>query len=477
MSSPSRTPRLCLIFAMAFAFATSCATTVHDPMATLKDQSASTENRLEAVRMLDGSPEDPAYLALLRSLVFEWGVVQPVRAAAFDRLYQYDRARLLELVDLRLAKLEALEWRRAICDRIAELDWKEATPALVRALARPMKGWIRLLEERPEYLAIAKMWGNEKVPDVIFDLLLTSNPVTHANLRARCWELLIETKHEDRLIELLVSTEPASTDAMLRDLRAGWIDLGVLPLTREEVIWLRTLRQPEHAAFWQQAVEALSKMDASTKRTMRMKDIAVAAAAATERPDLLLMNRDSIVAALGARIETNGNRVHSPDFQGFGGDRSERFSDHRKALTWGDAAAMLVMFEALQDPNVVGHFFQIADRDHSDRSTEYGGIVRLDGQGRVELVEFIPSQRGNDLQFHASQAMFDAGYTVIGHFHFHACEFENDRHAGPHMGDFGYADSTGANGFVFSFLDSTKLNVDWYRRGEVAVDLGTVERP
>ena len=73
--------------------------------------------------------------------------------------------------------------------------------------------------------------------------------------------------------------------------------------------------------------------------------------------------------------------------------------------------------------------------------------------------------------------MFDAGYTGLFHFHFHATSHRNWEHAGPGFGDLQYADGTRANCLVMSFVDEDTLNVDWYRHDAVVVDLGCVHRP
>lgn len=467
-----------LLVAMAWtAGIGGCAGTPKDPLATLGDNSASTESRLRSLEMLDATPEDPASIATMRRLLFEFGVVQPVRLACFNRLYARDREKLLELIDLNLPSTTALEWRRGICERIAELQWREATPALVRSLARPMKGWMQDIRERPEYVAIEQMWGANRVGGVVFDLLVTANPSTQANLRARCWELMFELHQEDRLAELLSGLPSNSSDGLLRDLRRGWVELGVLPRTREEVLWMRTLEDESHTGFWKRAREAMASVPPEVRRTMLMKDLGVVVAAAQVRPELLPLTRNEIVEQLRSRREADGSRLYSPDFRGYGEGHSERLREHAKDLTWGDAAAMLLMLDALQDEAFVSHLFDMAQRDHADRSTEHGGVVALDASGRLSMEEFLPTHRGSDIQFHASQAMFDAAYQGVGHFHFHATQLENGRNAGPHIGDFTYADSTGVNGFVFTFIDSRRLNADWYRRGHIAVDLGTVEQP
>ena len=87
------------------------------------------------------------------------------------------------------------------------------------------------------------------------------------------------------------------------------------------------------------------------------------------------------------------------------------------------------------------------------------------------------TSEGGDIRFEAPQELFDQGYTSLFHFHMHAQEFENGTYAGPHMGDFGYANSTRANCLVFTFIRRDTINVDYYRHGPLVIDLGTVHRP
>jgi len=70
--------------------------------------------------------------------------------------------------------------------------------------------------------------------------------------------------------------------------------------------------------------------------------------------------------------------------------------------------------------------------------------------------------------------MFDAAYTSLFHFHFHAQKHRNGDHAGPGLGDKNYADNTRANCLVLTFVNSKTMNVDYYRHGHVVVDLGTI---
>jgi hypothetical protein len=70
--------------------------------------------------------------------------------------------------------------------------------------------------------------------------------------------------------------------------------------------------------------------------------------------------------------------------------------------------------------------------------------------------------------------MFDAAYTSLFHFHFHAQKYRNGNHAGPGMGDKIFADYSRANCLVLTFVNEATMNVDYYRHGHVVVDLGTM---
>ena len=137
---------------------------------------------------------------------------------------------------------------------------------------------------------------------------------------------------------------------------------------------------------------------------------------------------------------------------------------------------MLIAAEALEVPQVVSHLLDYAERDKADKTTEYGGVIALDEQGRYEVLEFPPRIRHHDQKFIAPQAMLDEAYTALFHFHMHVQQNRNENYAGPGYGDMTYADSTRANCLVFTFVKAGTLNVDYYRHGRVLVDLGVIPK-
>lgn len=185
----------------------------------------------------------------------------------------------------------------------------------------------------------------------------------------------------------------------------------------------------------------------------------------------------SNIEAIGGSSRT----VYSPDFAGHDGGNpdffSERYESAQKKLTWGDRLAIAVAIEAVRSPELRAHLFECGDRDLADKASEHGGVIDLDQQQRFELVEFPSRSRGNDARYEAPQELMDAMYVGLYHTHLHAQAYDNRRYAGPHMGDFMFADATRANCLVLSFIDSDRLDVDFYRYDRVVVDLGTIRRP
>ena len=170
---------------------------------------------------------------------------------------------------------------------------------------------------------------------------------------------------------------------------------------------------------------------------------------------------------------------YSPNFTGWEtvSKGTEALGTQREKVRWIDLVAARLALTMIADPAVCARIFDIADRDHQDKRTEYGGIVRINDTGAWEVVEIRPRQTGSDTRFEAPQELFDQGYTSLFHFHFHAQEFEGGAYAGPHVGDFGYAESSRANCLVFSFVKRDTVDVDYYRHGPLVIDLGTVKRP
>ncbi len=448
---------------------------VDDPLGALAATDVSPRSHMGAMEQLDAQPLSEAYLLALHRMMYYPGFTPKVREAAFGRLVTSDEQKLKRTIRQKLPNMGAALWAERLCELIVEHDWVDLTPAIVSRWARPRP--FTDDRDRYEYHALVALHGEDRVDDVVFDLFVESNKASQSGLRGRCWDLLQRLGHRDRLIALIADVSVGEDDPTLIDLRTVARHLDLMPANREELLWLRKLCESERAEFFVAATEAVALLASRRRDELEFRDLPIVVAAAMHEPPLLEAANADLYRQVAAHIK--GSRVHidSGRFEGIPGAYHQRLFQHRDILTWGDLAAMLMAVRAMRVPQVVEHLFDYADRDHDDRSCEYGGVIRLDDQGRFEILEFPPRVRRHDREFIASQAMMDAGYTAIFHFHFHAQQYRNSDHAGPGLGDVNYAENVRPNCLVFTFVNKDTLNVDYYRHGRVIVDLGEIKRP
>ncbi len=439
-------------------------------MATLQDPTAGPRKLLGAMQALDADPTDEAYLKTLNDMMWRPGYTLQSREEAFQRLLDHDEAGLKRTIRNELPRMSARAWQERLCELIVEYDWIELSPGLVSSWARRI-GFVDDLD-RVEYKALVQLYGEGNVVDAVFALLVESS--NNRFLRVRCWELLERLGQRDRLVMLLQEGPIEPDDLMLLDLRAAAVELGIVPRTREEILWVRKLREPQRAAFWSRASAVVTQLPESRRRELELRDLPIVVAASVHDPWLLNAEREALYERVASYLSAATLHVEARRFEGFPGTYGQRLYEHRGNLTWGDLAAMLLAIEATQVPQVVAHIFDYAERDREDKTCEYGGVIELDDQGRFEVLEFPPKFRRHDNEFIASQKMLDAAYTAVFHFHNHAQRYSNGRHTAPGLGDVRYADAMRANCLVFTFVDKRTLNVDYYRYGNVIVDLGEI---
>ncbi len=453
-----------------------CSQNITNPLVELQSPQITTNRQMTAMSMLDDDPTNESYINTLHQIIWRPGYTQRVREAALLRLEQHDPDGLQRTLRQRVPNMNTWAWLERCCEIIAERGWVQQTPTLVSSWSRPTMD-VTIDTQRPEYLALVQLHGKDRVTDVVFETFMQSNKVSQQGLRTRCWNLLHRLGERQRLIALLEDVDASPEDLMLNDLRAGAREFGIVPRNREEILWLRKIRQPEHEAFWSQAVESMQHVSVERKSELGLRDLAIVVAAYRHQPELLSASEAELYRAIEKR--TRGQRMysHSSNFDGNASGRADKLYGWKNELTWSDLAAMTLLLQALQVPELRAHLFDFAERDIADESTEYGGVLNLDEQGRFQFMEFIPRVRQHDQKFLASQAMFDAGYTALFHVHFHCQRWGNKQWAGPGFGDTNYADNTRANCVVLTCIDDDRLNIDFYRHDRVTIDLGIAHRP
>lgn len=466
---------------------------VGDPVQALSVTGVDAGVHLAAISKINEQPTiTPEESKQLRRVLNAPNYNLQVREAAFKVLAAKDRAALIQALETTISRLQSFEFRRWMLEQIAAGGWKDCTVVVLNSWAAPVPMWGSDDLKRPEYETMAAIYGprdangrpvrgeaeatNKAVADALFAVLMDSHPINKAALRARTWELLMRIGQRERLRELVASANARPDDVMLRDIRALSDDLGILPETREELLWLAKLRQTASPAYWKMAGDALRQLPESEKRTFELRGVPVAIAAMKHKPEMLGMTAEQLYGQMQADLSRRGAGKHSANFEGYGEGHTESLAMQRDKLNWIDLAAIRLAVDMVERPAIRAQLFDIADRDYQDRKTEYGGVVRIDDDGEYRMIEIRPRVQGSDSRYEAPQEVFDQGYTAIFHFHLHAQSFENGLYAGPHMGDFAYANSTRANCLVFSFVKQSQLNADFYRHGPVVVDLGVVNR-
>ncbi len=447
---------------------------IDDPAALLNQPGRRIDEYDAALTAVEMRGLDEASTAALRRLVVAEGISYDVRSRAFDILAAHDRKALAEAIVNGLPRMGDLYWRETLCNKIAATKLEGTEIALVRGWANAIPAWTDDTK-RPERLALAALVGESEVALFLMKTLRSANPATEANLRIRCFELLVRIGEEDVLIAALADPEQTKGDALLTDLATITRDLGIVPRNREEILWARKLCEPSRAEFLAAAKIALARLPEGRRSALELRSVAIAVACAELRPDLLARNEPEMYAEIESRIKSR--KKVSPDFSGFGGGFTENLYQSRDSLVWGDLAAMLIALEVLDEEKLLRAVFELADRDREERSTEFGGVLALGKHKHGELMEFAPRVKSGDTRFESSQALFDALYEGLFHVHFHAQSYNNDKYAGPHMGDFQFALASRANCLVFAFLSPDELGVDFYRHGPLVIDLGAITRP
>ena len=471
--------QLVLLSILLAAMATSACSqrTVDDPAKVLGDPKQSTARHRAAMSILEDTSSEEMTTRALKQVLMSEGYSQSSRELAYERLRSLDPEGLRRLLEIRLPRSQRLAWRRWLCEVIARERWIDMTPTLIRAWALPIPDWDEEPLRRPERIALVDIYGEESLSKVLLQVMLEANPITAANLRARCWELLITEGQREELVVLLTGSDIKSSDGMLRDLQKVARKIGVIPRNREEILWCRALCEPEHAEYLDEVSMAFAALPLQRQDTLELRDLAVIRASYQHEPALLEMSDEQLYQRLDASVRSRDRKVAAASFKGWSKGHSESLHQVKDNLRWGDLVAMLLAVKAVKVPQVLDHIFDYAERDLEEKSTEYGGIITLDSKGRFEVLEYLPRLKQGDNRFVATQAMFDAGYTALFHFHNHAQSYDNGQYAGPHLGDFAYARNTRANCLVFTFLNSRTIDVDYYRYGYVVVDLGAMPRP
>lgn len=364
---------------------------------------------------------------------------------------------------------------------IAQRNWTDLSPALIRSLARGRN--VLADEDRAEAKALLALYPGRSLEQIAFAQFSREPSGTGRALerqereRSAAWELLGRLDRDGSKRAALVADPSfaagAGSSSAAAELQATAAALGAVPVTGEQLTWARKLRSESTAGtWWAEATSAIAGIPMDKRQGWGLRHAEAARWAGVNRPAWLKASRDELVAEVTARLKDRTHYTRVPE----GADAvpgREGFLDQQRSLLWGDLLVLLVVDEALRAPGVAEALWKQADRDRSDTSTELGGVLGIEGGAWIAKL-FPPrgSQRMGDNRFVASDELINQSTFALAHYHFHAQEVRNARYAGPSPGDAEYAARHGRTCIVFTPVRAGVLNADVLLPTGQTVDLG-----
>lgn len=381
-----------------------------------------------------------------------------------------------------------------VCKAAAERGWTEFVPAVVRTWAAVVPGIED--EDRVERATIVSLLPNEPVERTVFGVFVSPPADTPSTRRMRleeryrlaAWEVVSRLDVDGTMRIGMLQSVPVPSGGgrtpFVDELLAASRDLGVMPAHGEEVLWLRRLRDGKsgaNAAWWNEAASAVARLSPEQREGLELRHVEPVRWAAAKRGEWLGMSKARLDAEVAKRLD--GRPVYEASGNRPGGKSriTENYAAALPKMSWPDTLTLLVVEEGVRTGGVVASLFTYAGFDERDTRTEYGGLLQAVGEGSEPFIATLypprPGDRFDDRRFVASQDMIDAGDRSLAHWHFHVAERSNSGYAGPSLEDLEYAQRMGRTCLVMTSVDSRRLNVDYFQRGGVIVDLGIIERP
>ncbi|MFI4917278.1 MAG: hypothetical protein ACIAS6_12330 [Phycisphaerales bacterium JB060] len=468
-----------------------------DPLTDFQNPELRTPQRIVAMEAAWEDPQvDRADLrGPLKGLVWSEQTDRELRLRATDLLMSDDSWSGLRdsqnLIRSRVPTEKDYEVIRRMGRQAVARGWQDLTPAFVRSYA---------IEDAniPDDTRVERVIIESLNPEQSLELIATKvflNPgqgtlgtpgtgsVIDLDARAReaAWDLLARLDPSGEARRQVLRRDDLPTDEqgarVLRTIRRGMNDLGVVPRNGEELRWLMALADDDSSQWWQQTTEAIGQLSDEQAKGLKLRNLEAVRWASLYREPWMRDDRAQLEGRLRARIgdrETTPRRADSDELRGV----PQLLTEASPRLSWGDIMGMLAVDVALHDPGVMRRMFEQVEMDRADESTEYGGLLFVDGSGRfvAQMYPPRPQHRKGDDQFVASSDMIEQSVRALAMYHFHAMRARNSRFAGPSVEDFAQARAQGRLGVVITSINNDELNVDAYTDAPASVDLGALPR-
>ncbi|MBI1372760.1 MAG: hypothetical protein GC159_08370 [Phycisphaera sp.] len=453
-----------------------------DPVAKMMDKSETYEVRWAAAHQAEAERfADPARVSALQKMVWMRGHPAEFSNYAVDQLVKVNEADAKTFFSKSIVLIRDWETLQHVIDTAVARKWTDFVPALVRNYAQTTP--VYKDADRPERKAIQALRPDAPVEQVILEVLAAetdegADEKTRAQQtkeRAAAWQLTYRLLGDrQKLVDLLGRIEPRNT--LITDLKAAATDLNVVPTNMQEITWMQMLRTGVYGAFWERAKLVVSQLTPEQKRDLQLRHLPIIIYLHARQPDQLHKNKAQLLSELTAFVDSQPHYLHGPTYDGPMQDHPQVLHTWAAQLAWGDLAATHVAIALMRDRHAAASLFEQADADLIDKTTEYGGLIRLDDKGTPYPQIYKPMMRRHDLIFYPTDQMMLDAYAALMHYHFHAQEQENRQYAGPGLGDMKNIRRQRLNGLVFTFIDHDTLNVDYYQPEEVVIDMGVIRR-
>lgn len=448
-----------------------------DPVAVFMNKEEGHVKRWAAIKQSEQeASSDPRRIAALKRLIYETGYPAEYSNYAIDELIRLNEADARAFLSKTVVLIKDWDTLEHLFNTAVKRGWKDYVPALVRNYAQTTP--VYKDGDRPERAAIAALRPDKSVDEVILEVF-TSDTLDPTQ-RAAAWQLIYRLNPDHaRLVALLskLDASAGSRDATIADLRAAAVDLKIVPNNVETTTWLRMIRTEPYAGYWKAAAAAVAAAGPEQQINLQLRHLPILIYYHRTNPALLSRSRDSLLSEISTYISSQEHHVKGPTYDGPMEDYPQEFRAWQSKLAWGDLMTMRMVSQIMKDPRITSEWFAQGDADAKDKSTEYGGLIRLDETGKPLVMIYKPMIRKHDLIYYPPKELVTDAYTALAHFHFHAQEYKNRQYAGPGLGDMDRtAKRQQFNGLVLTFIDQNKINVDYYGYPDVVVDMGIIRR-
>ncbi len=420
-----------------------------------------------------------------------WNRSEPddIRLAALDAIINdpspTGTAYAQDLIRLMLPHEESRGVVEYLSTAAAVNNWTVCTPALVRALSNPVgKTDAKDNTPRIERAALHRLNPNRSIEAIAFDVFMDPTPPQVSwsdryakNTREDAWDLLARLDPQGIARRELVRTN-ASADPTVAAVARAERELGIIPITGPELTWMLSLESADDTrAWWSQTASVVARLTPEQRQGLALRHLEPIRWASKHRTPWLAASRQDLYAQLEARLAGRKTHRRTADVGAFGRPVPARLADNAARLAWADLLTILVIDDAIADPQVRAALAGQVIADRRDTTTEYGGVLdAVNDTARFAALPFPPrpSEREHDRKFIASDDMVRAGRTAFAQYHFHVQKARHDAFAGPGEGDLLSAAASGRNNVVFTSINASTLNADYYQPSGVVIDLGEI---